>query len=97
MNLANIPREQKWVIAIVLLLSRKPDCHTVKTYAYPVIQQGRKRVGIARNLPASLFFMRKKEEGRGKIFPILPSDTRTLSLVIELKSNSKFKKLLRNN
>jgi hypothetical protein len=64
MNLANIPSEQKWVIAIVLLISRIPGCHTIKTYAYPVIQQGRKRVGIARNLPASLFLRRKREEGR---------------------------------
>ena|GEM_PF-7112182 len=28
-----------WVIAIVLLISRKLPCHTIKTYAYPVIQQ----------------------------------------------------------
>jgi hypothetical protein len=58
--------KQKWVIAIALLIDRKRDCHTLKTYAYPVIQQGRKRVGIANNLPSSLFFRRKKEEGRGK-------------------------------
>ena len=57
MNLANTPIKQEWVIAIVLLISRKPACHTLKTYAYPVIQQGRKRVGIASNLPASLFFL----------------------------------------
>ncbi|WP_293129164.1 hypothetical protein [Microcoleus sp. bin38.metabat.b11b12b14.051] len=57
MKLANTPIKQKWVIAIVLLISRKPACHTLKTYAYPVIQQGRKRVGIASNLPASLFFV----------------------------------------
>jgi len=59
------------VIAIALLIERKPACHNIKTYAYPVIQypviqQGRKRVGIACNLPPSLFFRRKKEEGRSK-------------------------------
>ena len=56
MSLANTAGKQKWVIAIVLLISQKPACHTLKTYAYPVIQQGRKRVGIACNLPAFLFF-----------------------------------------
>jgi hypothetical protein len=58
------------VIAIALLSNRKPACHTLETYAYPVIQQGRERVGIACNLPPSLFFgvffSRQKEEERGK-------------------------------
>ncbi|TAG93380.1 MAG: hypothetical protein EAZ09_14310 [Oscillatoriales cyanobacterium] len=95
------------MIAIVLLISRKPACHTVKTYAYPVIQQGRKRVGIARNLPASLFFRRKKEEGRKKKeearrrlinaqYPMPHAQFRFI-VFIQLKSNSKFKELLRNN
>jgi hypothetical protein len=61
MSLVNPALKQKWVIAIALLIDRKPDCHTLKTYAYPVIQQGRKRVGIAYNLPPSLFFRSKKE------------------------------------
>jgi hypothetical protein len=39
MNRANIPKKQKWVIAIVLLISRRLACHTLETYAYPVIQQ----------------------------------------------------------
>jgi hypothetical protein len=56
MSLPNKASKQKWVIAIALLIDRKRDCHTLKTYAYPVIQQGRKRVGIAYNLPPSLFF-----------------------------------------
>jgi hypothetical protein len=32
-------KELLWVIAIVLLISRRLACHTLETYAYPVIQQ----------------------------------------------------------
>ncbi|TAE09913.1 MAG: hypothetical protein EAZ94_20525 [Oscillatoriales cyanobacterium] len=32
-------KELLWVIAIVLLIFIRLACHTLKTYAYPVIQQ----------------------------------------------------------
>ncbi|MEK0189383.1 hypothetical protein, partial [Microcoleus anatoxicus] len=48
----------------------KPHCHNLKTYAYPVIQQGRKRVGIAYSLSPSLFFRTQKEERPSTLLPL---------------------------
>ena len=94
------------MIAIVLLISPKPACHTLKTYAYPVIEQGRKRVGIACNLPASLFFgllqagdtkcLRQGKSINSRLpFPPLPN--LELLPLIKIASYSKFKESLRNN
>jgi hypothetical protein len=72
MNSENIASKQKWVIAIVLLNNRKPACHTLETYAYPVIQQGRESVGIAFNLPPSLFFGVFFSRQNSKLFGSIP-------------------------
>ncbi|MFB8795198.1 MAG: hypothetical protein U7126_13475 [Microcoleus sp.] len=86
-----------------------------------LFSKGRKRVGIACNLPPSLFFRRKKEEARRKkqegrskkeearkkkeearrrlINAPGPRPHAQFRFIvfIQLKSNSKFKELLRNN
>jgi len=72
-----------------------------------LFSKGRKRVGIARNLPASLFFgvgrlAARDAESKTKVY-ILPSPHLPLSSIrvvlysIEIESGSKFKELPRNN
>ncbi|TAG72663.1 MAG: hypothetical protein EAZ23_13490 [Oscillatoriales cyanobacterium] len=75
-------KELLWVIAIVLLIFIRLACHTLKTYAYPVIQQRSEACWQCQQSSGLFIFW-----GTEDLW--LPP--------IEKASGSKFKELLRND